>query len=50
MGVTDHYRKIEDIPSRIPVFPLQEAILLPRTNLPLNICVRLVRAKKRSRH
>jgi len=37
MGVTDHYRKIEDIPSRIPLFPLPEAILLPRTNLPLNI-------------
>ena len=37
MGVTDHYRKIEDIPKRIPLFPLPEAILLPRTNLPLNI-------------
>ena len=37
MGVTDHYRKITDIPQRIPLFPLQEAILLPRTNLPLNI-------------
>ena len=37
MGVSDHYRKVEDIPIRIPVFPLQEAILLPRTNLPLNI-------------
>ena len=37
MGVTDHYRNIVDIPQRIPLFPLQEAILLPRTNLPLNI-------------
>ncbi len=37
MGVADHYRKTEDIPVRIPVFPLQEAILLPRTTLPLNI-------------
>jgi len=37
MGVTDHYRKIEDIPNRFPLFPLPEAILLPRTNLPLNI-------------
>ena len=37
MGVSDHYRKTDDIPTRIPVFPLQDAILLPRTNLPLNI-------------
>lgn len=37
MGVSDHYRKIEDIPQQIPLFPLHEAILLPRTNLPLNV-------------
>lgn len=33
----DRYRQPSDLPSRIPVFPLRGAILLPRANLPLNI-------------
>lgn len=37
MGVTDRYRKPEDPPALIPVFPLQGCILLPRSSLPLNI-------------
>jgi Lon protease-like protein len=37
VGVTDRYRKPEDLPSLIPVFPLQGCILLPRSGLPLNI-------------
>ena len=37
MSVTDRYRKPEDLPSLIPVFPLQGCILLPRSGLPLNI-------------
>ncbi|PCJ68757.1 MAG: peptidase S16 [Rhodobiaceae bacterium] len=31
------YQKPSDLPSRIPVFPLGGALLLPRTQLPLNI-------------
>lgn len=31
------YRKSQDLPSVIPVFPLPQAILLPRSTLPLNI-------------
>ncbi len=31
------YQKASDLPSRIPVFPLGGALLLPRTQLPLNI-------------
>jgi len=31
------YRTIADLPDRIPVFPLDGAILLPRAQLPLNI-------------
>lgn len=34
---TDQYRRPEDLPAEIPVFPLQGAILLPRATLPLNI-------------
>jgi uncharacterized protein len=37
MGVTDRYRKPDDMPPLIPVFPLQGCILLPRSGLPLNI-------------
>ncbi len=37
MGVTDRYRKPDDLPPLIPVFPLQGCILLPRSGLPLNI-------------
>ena len=37
MAVTDRYRKPDDLPSLIPVFPLQGCILLPRSGLPLNI-------------
>ncbi|MAN75060.1 MAG: peptidase S16 [Henriciella sp.] len=31
------YRKIEDLPETIPVFPLTGALLFPRWSLPLNI-------------
>jgi uncharacterized protein len=33
----DRYRRPADMPSRIPVFPLRGAILLPRATLPLNL-------------
>jgi hypothetical protein len=33
----DRYRTLGDLPSRIPVFPLRGAILLPRSELPLNV-------------
>ena len=36
MAVTA-YRKPRDLPDTIPVFPLDGALLLPRTALPLNI-------------
>jgi len=34
---TDRYRSLADLPASIPVFPLAGALLLPRTQLPLNI-------------
>jgi Lon protease-like protein len=37
VSATDRYRKPDDLPSLIPVFPLQGCILLPRSGLPLNI-------------
>jgi uncharacterized protein len=37
LGITDRYRTLADLPGQIPVFPLQGCILLPRSNLPLNI-------------
>lgn len=37
MNVTDRYRTPADLPSAIPVFPLQGCILLPRATLPLNV-------------
>jgi uncharacterized protein len=37
MAPIDRYRRPADMPSRIPVFPLRGAILLPRANLPLNL-------------
>ncbi|MFP3944869.1 MAG: LON peptidase substrate-binding domain-containing protein [Alphaproteobacteria bacterium] len=33
----DLFKSIDDLPSTIPLFPLAGALLLPRTNLPLNI-------------
>ncbi|MDP4822653.1 MAG: LON peptidase substrate-binding domain-containing protein, partial [Aestuariivirgaceae bacterium] len=32
-----HYRGPADMPSNIPVFPLSGALLLPRSEIPLNI-------------
>ncbi|WP_421693119.1 LON peptidase substrate-binding domain-containing protein [Aestuariivirga sp.] len=37
MGFFDRYRQPDDLPQRIPVFPLGGALLLPRADLPLNI-------------
>ena len=37
MSWTDQYRRTQDLPPRLPVFPLRGAILLPRATLPLNI-------------
>lgn len=37
MGWIDQYRRPQDLPPRIPVFPLRGAILLPRATLPLNV-------------
>ena len=37
MGWTDQYQRPQDLPPRIPVFPLRGAILLPRALLPLNV-------------
>ena len=37
MGFFDRYRHADDLPQRIPVFPLGGALLLPRADLPLNI-------------
>lgn len=34
---TPKYRRPEDLPETIPLFPLNGVILLPRSNLPLNI-------------
>lgn len=33
----DRYRTLADLPDRIPVFPLERVLLLPRAQLPLNI-------------
>ena len=37
MALFDRYRSAADLPSRLPVFPLRGAILLPRSELPLNV-------------
>ena len=37
MSAISRYRQPTDLPSLIPVFPLRGAILLPRSNLPLNV-------------
>ncbi len=37
MGIFDRYRRPDDLPQRIPVFPLAGVLLLPRADLPLNI-------------
>lgn len=37
MALIDRYRSPQDLPNRIPVFPLRGAILLPRAELPLNV-------------
>jgi uncharacterized protein len=37
MSAVSRYRQPTDLPSLIPVFPLRGAILLPRSNLPLNV-------------
>lgn len=37
MGSTDRYQSVADLPASIPVFPLSGILLLPRTQLPLNI-------------
>lgn len=37
MGTVGQYHSIEDLPPVIPVFPLAGVLLLPRTQLPLNI-------------
>lgn len=37
MALTERYRRPSDLPTRIPVFPLRGAILLPRATLPLNV-------------
>ena len=35
--MAQRYHKLEDLPKQIPLFPLSGALLLPRTDLPLNI-------------
>jgi len=37
MGFLSRYRRPEDLPRKIPLFPLAGALLLPRAELPLNI-------------
>ena len=37
MASAGRYRSIADLPASIPVFPLSGVLLLPRTQLPLNI-------------
>jgi uncharacterized protein len=37
MRLSDRYKKPEDLPQQIPVFPLVRVLLLPRAQLPLNI-------------
>ena len=36
-SLSNRYRKASDLPKSIPIFPLSGALLLPRTDLPLNI-------------
>ena len=36
-SLMNRYRKATDLPKTIPLFPLSGALLLPRTDLPLNI-------------
>ncbi len=36
-SLMNRYRSAEDLPKTIPVFPLSGSLLLPRTDLPLNI-------------
>lgn len=35
--MTDRYRKPDDLPDVLPLFPLRGVILLPRSTLPLNV-------------
>src|SRR3954452_16759856 len=37
MGVSGQGMRVDDLPSRIALFPLPRALLLPRADLPLNI-------------
>jgi hypothetical protein len=37
MSFLDRYRTADDLPRRLPVFPLPGALLLPRADLPLNV-------------
>jgi uncharacterized protein len=37
MSFIDRYKTAADLPKRLPVFPLPGALLLPRSQLPLNI-------------
>ncbi len=37
VSLSERYRRAADLPSRIPLFPLRGAILLPGSTLPLNI-------------
>jgi uncharacterized protein len=37
MSIASRYREPSDLPKTIPLFPLAGALLLPRTDLPLNI-------------
>jgi Lon protease-like protein len=37
LGWIDQYQRPQDLPPRLPVFPLRGAILLPRSTLPLNV-------------
>jgi uncharacterized protein len=37
MSISSRYREPTDLPKTIPLFPLAGALLLPRTDLPLNI-------------
>jgi uncharacterized protein len=37
MKNSERYRRIEDLPATLPVFPLRGCVLLPRASIPLNI-------------
>jgi Lon protease-like protein len=37
VALADRYRRLADLPARIPLFPLRGAILLPGSTLPLSI-------------